>query len=80
MTIFSHPDYTVGAGITPAQFKAFALKLRALTAGRELPPENGKPLSEGSPRPENLILILGNNDRLVKVSYCHVAVEAFIRR
>jgi hypothetical protein len=37
-TIFFHPDYTVGAGITPAQFAAslWKAKSRALTAGQEL--------------------------------------------
>jgi len=46
--IFFHPDCTVGAGVPPAQFRAFAWKMRALTAGRELPSY------AGSPRPENL--------------------------
>jgi hypothetical protein len=49
--IFSRPDCTVGAGISPVQSRPAGAGLAGFTAGGELP-ETWR--SAGSPRPENL--------------------------
>ena len=60
--IFFHPDYTVGAGITPAQFRVFSPEVAGFRSLAQQPCSNRrsgitaemKLISAGSPRPENL--------------------------